>query len=95
MSAGIALFDVFHMAAERGGAAVANRFEGASLLGTDYMSPLFEEVFLVSAEDIGHFGPMRGHRPGGMSLVVRIRSIEPSISRGLLAERMAVSLTCR
>src|ERR1019366_9229482 len=83
MPAGIALFDVLHMAAEGGGAAVANRFEGASLLGTDYVSPLFEEVFLVSAEDTGHFGPTFAHRIGGMSLVARIRSMEPSISSGL------------
>ena len=86
MSAGIALFDVLDMAAESGGAAVANRFEGASLLGTDDMSPSLEEICLVSAEDIGHFGPMRAHRFGGMSLVARIRSSEPSISSGLLAD---------
>jgi hypothetical protein len=59
------------------------------------MSPLLEEVLFVPAEDIGHFGPMRGHRFGGVSLVTRIRSSEPSISSGLLAERRAVSLTCR
>ena len=67
MPAGIAPFDVFHVAAERGRAAVANRFEGASLLRTDDMSPLLKELFFVSAEDIGHFGPMRGHRFGGVS----------------------------
>jgi len=95
MPAGIALFDFLHMAAESGGAAVANRFERASLLGTDDVPPLLEEVFFVSAENIGHFGPMRGHRFGGVSLVARIRSREPSISSGLRVERTAVSLTCR
>ena len=74
MPAGIALFDILHMAAKSGCAAVANRFEGASLLGAYDMSPLPEEVFFVPAEDIGHFGPMRAHRFGGVSLATRIRS---------------------
>ena len=95
MPARIALLHVLSMAAEGSRAAVANRCESFSLLGVENMSPLREELFLVSAEDIGYFGPMFGHRFGGMSLVARIRSSEPSISSGLLVERMAESLTCR
>jgi len=95
MSAGIALFDILHMAAESGSAAVANRFEGLSLMRAEDVSPLLEEFLLMSAENIGHFGPMVAHRLGGVSLAARIRSSEPSISSGLLVARMAASLTCR
>ena len=95
MPARIALLHILRMAAEGGRAAVANRCEGLSLLETEYMSPLREEVFFVSTEDIGHLGPMFFHRLGGTSFVARTRSSEPSISSGLLVERKAVSLTCR
>ncbi len=94
MPARIALLHILHMAAEGSRAAVANRFESLSLLGTENVSPLREELFFVSAEDIGHFGPMLAHRFGGMSCG-RIRSSEPSISSGLLVERMALSERCR
>ena len=58
MPARIALLHILHMAAEGSRAAVANRFEGLSLMGAEYVPPLREELFFVSAEDIGHFGPM-------------------------------------
>ena len=83
------------MAAEGSRAAVANRFEGLSLLGTENMPPLGEELLLVSAEHIGHFGPTVAHRFGGISLAARTRSSEPRVSSGLLVERTAASLTCR
>jgi hypothetical protein len=94
MPARIALLHILHMAAESSRAAVANRCEGFSLLGVENMPPLCEEVFLVSAEDIGHFGPIV-HRFGGTEFAAPTRSSEPSISSGLLVERMAASLTCR
>ena len=95
MPARIALLHILHMAAEGGRAAVANRFEGFSLMGTEHVSPLREELFFVRAEDIGHFEPMFSHRSVGMVLRVRTRSSEPSISSGLLVERMALSERCR
>jgi hypothetical protein len=64
MPAGIALLYIFHMAAEGGRAAVANRSEGSSLMGTKHVSPSREEIAFIHAEDIGHFGPMFPHRPG-------------------------------
>ena len=86
MSARIALFHILHMAAERGGAAVADRFESSSLMSAKHMAPVREELFFVSAEDIGYFEPMLSHR---------IRSSEPSVSNGLLVERTALSDRCR
>ena len=62
MPARIALFHVLHMAAEGSRPAVANRSEGFSLLGADYVPPLREECFFIRAENIGHFGPIRTHR---------------------------------
>jgi len=91
MPARIALLDILYMAAESGRTAVANRFEDFSLMRTEYLSPLREELFFLRAEDIGHFEPMFPHRSGGTVLAARTRSIEPSISSGLLVERMAVS----
>ena len=91
MPARVALLHVLHMAAESGRTAVADRFESFSLMRTKYVSPSCEELFFVSAEDIGHFEPMFPHRSGGTVLAARTRSIEPSISSGLLVERMAVS----
>ena len=62
MPARIALLHILHMAAERGGAAVADRFESFSLVRAEYVAPLREELFFVGAEDIGHFEPMFSHR---------------------------------
>jgi len=95
MPACIALLHVLHMAAERGGPAVADRFESFSLMRTEYVSPLREELFFVPAEDIGHFEPMFSHRCGGTVFAARTRSSEPSISSGLLVERTALSERCR
>jgi len=94
MAARIALLHILHMAAESSRAAVANRSEGFSLLGVENMPPPGEEVFFVSAKDVGHLGPIV-HRVGGTSFPAPTRSSEPSISSGLLVERMAASLTCR
>jgi|1186.fasta_scaffold1013751_1 hypothetical protein len=91
MPARVALFHVLHVPAEGGGAAVADGFESLSLMRTENLSPLGEELFLVRAENIGHFEPMLFHCSGGMALVARTRSSEPSISSGLLVERMALS----
>src|SRR5579862_6694257 len=88
MTARVALFHMLHMAAERRGAAVANRREGFSLIGAEHMAPLCEELFFVRAEDIGHFEPMFSHRSGEMA---RTRSSESSASSGLLVERTALS----
>ena len=63
-----ALVALLHMAAEDGRAAVANRHERFSLLRTEHLSPLREEVPFVFAEDIGHFEPMLAHRFGGTVL---------------------------
>src|ERR1700677_5091490 len=89
MPARIALLNVLHMAAKSGCTAVANRFEGFSLMRTEYVSPLREELFFVRAEYIGHFEPMFPHHSGGTVLAARTRSSEPSISSGLFVERMA------
>lgn len=91
MPARIALLYILHMAAKSGRTAVANRLESSSLMRTEYVSPLREELFFVPAEDIGHFEPMFSHRSGGTVLAARTRSSEPSISSGLRVERMAVS----
>jgi hypothetical protein len=95
MSARIALFRIFHVAAEGGRAAVANRLEGLSLTSTEHVPPSREEIAFIHAEDIGHFEPMFPHRPALMVLAERTRSIEPSSSSGLLVERTAVSATWR
>jgi len=79
------------MAAERGGAAVADCLESLSLMGVDYVAPLREELFFVPAEDIGHFEPMLCHRFGAVASAARISSTEPSVSSGLLVERTALS----
>ena len=91
MPARIALLHVLHMAAKSGCTAVANRFEGFALWSAEHVAPLREDLLFVRAEDIGHFEPMFPHRSGGTVLADRTRSIEPSISSGLLVERMAVS----
>ena len=64
MAARIALFHVLHVAAECGRTAVADRLESLALMSADYMAPLREELFFVSAEDIGHFRPMLTHSSG-------------------------------
>ena len=89
MAACIALFRVLHMAAECGRAAVANSFESFSLMSAEHLAPLREELFFVGAEDIGHFEPTFSHC--GTAVTERARSSEPSVSRGLLAERTALS----
>ena len=89
MPARIALFYILHVAAEGGRAAVANRGEGLLLLRTQYVSPPREEILFVGAEDIGHFEPMLSHL--FLEGEERTRSIEPSVSSGLLVERTAVS----
>ena len=91
MSAGVALLHVLHVTAKSGGAAVADRCEGFSLMSADYVAPLCEDLFFIPAEDIGHFEPMFSHRCGGMALAAGIRSSEPSVSSGLLVERTALS----
>jgi len=91
MPARIALLHVLHMAAESSRTAVADRFECLSLMRTEDVSPLREELFFVCAEDIGHFEPMLSHRSGGMALAARTRSSEPSISSGLFVERTTLS----
>lgn len=91
MPAHIALFHILHMPAEGGGAAVADGFKSPSLMSTENLSPLSEELSLVRTEDIGHFEPMLAHRSGGTVLAARTRSSEPNISSGLLVERMALS----
>jgi len=90
MPARIALLYILHMAAESGRSAVADRFESFSLMRTKYMAPSCEELSFVRAEDIGYFEPMFPHRSVGW-LPVPTRSSEPSISSGLLVERMALS----
>jgi hypothetical protein len=95
MPAGIALLYIFHMAAEGGRAAVANRAEGFSLMSTEHVPPSLEEIALVHAENIGHFGPMFPHRFRLTMVAARTRSIEPKSSSGLLVERTAVSATWR
>ena len=92
MPARIALLRVFRVPAEGRGATVANRLEGFFLLRTEHMSPVREEIFFVRAKDVGHFEPTLVHL-GSRWLCTR--SSEPSISSGLLVERMAVSVTRR
>jgi len=91
MPARIALFHILHKAAQSGGAAVADRFESFSLMSGEHVAPLSEELFFVRAENIGYFQPMFSHRFGGMALAAGTRSSEPSVSSGLLMERMALS----
>jgi hypothetical protein len=91
MPARIALLHVLRMTAESSRTAVADRFESFSLMRTKYVSPSCEELFFVSAEDIGYFEPMVSHRSVGSVLGVRTRRSEPSISSGLLVERTALS----
>ena len=81
MSARIALLHILHMAAERGGAAVADRLEGFSLMSTEHMAPLREELFFVGAEDIGHFEPMIPH--GFLERKNEPDRANPALSSGL------------
>ena len=94
MPAGVALLYKFHMAAEGGSAAVANRFEGFSLMSAKHMSPSGKEIAFIFAENIGHFEPMFPHRFGSsMALAARTRSSVPSSSSGLLVELTTVLAT--
>jgi hypothetical protein len=68
MPAGVALLDVLHMTSQSGRAAVTNRLEGLSLMRAEHMSPSFEKLLLISAENIGYFEPMFAHRFGGALL---------------------------
>ena len=95
MSAGIALLHAVRMIAEGCRAAVADRVERSSLMGTEYMSPFCEELSFVRAEDIGHFKPMLPHFLDGTVLAARIRSSVPSVSSGLLVVRTVTSATWR
>jgi hypothetical protein len=95
MSALIALFHILHMATEGSRAAVANRREGLPLPGIENMSPLREELSFVSAEDIGHFGPMLAHRFCETVRAGWSRLRESSNSMGLLVERMVLAARCR
>lgn len=87
MAALVALLHILHMPAESGGAAVADCVESFSLVGTGHVTPLREELLFMRAENIGHFQPMFSHLSGA----VRIKSMEPSVSSGLLVERTASS----
>ena len=89
MSARIALLHILHVAAERGGAAVADCFKGLSLMSADYMAPFREELLFAGAEDIGHFEPMLAH--GFFGTEGRTRLIESRVSSGLFVERTALS----
>src|SRR5262249_1795409 len=91
MPAGIALFYILHMAAERSSAAVADRLESPLLMSTEYVAPLREELLFVCTEEIGYFEPMFSHRSGGITVAEWARSSEPNVSSGLLAERTALS----
>ncbi len=96
MAARIALLRILGVPAEGRGAAVANRLEGLSLLRTEYVSPVREEILFVRAKDVGHFEPTFVHpRVGGRCGVACTRSSESIVSSGLLVERMAILLTCR
>ena len=95
MPALIALFHILHMAAEGSRAAVANRCEGLPLPGIENVSPLREELSFVSAEDIGHFGPMLAHRFRETVRAGWSRLRESSSSIGLLVERMVLAARCR
>ncbi len=95
MPAGIALLHMLHMAAQGRRPAVANRRESLALPAAENMAPLREEVVLVPAKHIGHFGPMSVHRFGGITLALRTRSSGPRVSSGLRVERTVVSARCR
>jgi len=95
MPARIALFHVLHMTAESGRAAVADGLESFSLVRTECVSLLGEKLFLVRAENIGHFEPMLVHRSGLNVLAVLTMSSGSNNSSGLVVERVAVSATCR
>src|SRR5580658_568498 len=83
MSAPIALL---HAPAEGGRTAVAKVTQGFSLLARKHGVPARQELVVMSADNVGHLRPMRGHRCGNL------RSSESS---GLGVERTATSATCR
>jgi hypothetical protein len=89
MSARIALLDILHMPAQSGCTAVADRCESFPLMRAEHMAPASKELLFVGAEHIGHFEPMLSHL--FLEGEERTRSIEPSVSSGLLVERTAVS----
>src|SRR5271169_4326218 len=92
----LSLFHILHMAAESGRTAVADGLESFSLMSAEPLAPLCEKLFFVGAEDVGHFEPTLSHRSGGRALLAAgTRSSEPSVSSGLLMERMALSERCR
>ena len=95
MPALIALLHILHMATEGCRAAVANRSEGLPLPGIENVSPLREELSFVSAEDIGHFGPMLAHRFRETVCAGWSRLRESSSSIGLLVERIVLAARCR
>src|ERR1039457_6204088 len=95
MPALVALLHILHMAAKGGRAAVANRLESFSLLRTEHMSPLREEIAFVFAEDIGHFEPILAHGFREVVCAGSSRLRESSSSIGLLVERTVLSARCR
>jgi hypothetical protein len=82
MSAPIALLDA---ATQGGGPAVANVLKRFPLLARQDRVPASQEIALMSAEDIGQFGPMWFHR----------RKSSSRESSGLAVARTATSATCR
>lgn len=87
-----ALIALFHMAAEHSGSAVANVVESLSLVRREHVLPPVQEVLLVSAEDIGHFRPMRSHHSDRIVVAALTTSSGLSRSSGLL-QSAAVSMT--
>ena len=97
MSARIALLHILHMAAERGGAAVADCLESLSLMSPDYVAPFREVLFFVGAEDIGHFEPMLHHCLFGNGRTNKIDQVQTPSGhlRGANGAIGEVQIACR
>lgn len=89
-----AVIALLYELAEGGGAARADVPEGFPLLGRQHVSPAFQKLLPVLAEDIGDFQPMLTHR-WRLSSLERSRARSWSASKGLLAACSRLIDTCR
>lgn len=90
-----ALIAFIQVTAEGGRPAVTDILECPALLRRQNMSPLFQELLLVCAKDIGQFEPKWRHSSSVMVEAALTTSSGFSRSKGLFVLRAAESTTCR
>ena len=90
-----AVIALVHVASESSGPAITDIVECPPLVWGENMSPVLQELLLVSAEYIGHLEPMRCHPSTAMVEAALTTSNGLSRSIGLFALSAAESTTCK